>query len=238
MLNFGQNLSSVKNFHSINLKNNLINFNGNYKQENGNKAANEEQQNFYTKSDAIRFPKDALEYLHKKLPQTDDERMFPYLTNTVQMLCCEDENAKNLKQIIDFISENGLSENILYSILTNGGINSKLTDDLNKIKMCGKDFIPEFKNDDEALEFTEEGDVFKTKDSDFAKIKTDEVTIKELKISPKTYLKLFPLAQRYMITQGFSGDCFLLSSLNAIFKHPKAKHNILSAFVESKDGVC
>lgn len=235
MLNFSPNFNSIKNFKSVNLKNNLISFSGNFSENYKNSV---DEQDFYTKSDdTIRRPKDALEYLHKKLPQTNNERMFPYLANTVQMLCGEDENAENLKRIIDFISENDLSENILYSILTNGGINSKLTDDLDEIKMAGKDFIPEFKDDDEALEFAKEGDVFKTKNSDFAKIKTDNDTIKELKISPKTYLKLFPPAQRYMITQGFSGDCFLLSSLNAIFNHPKAKYNILSSFTETKDGV-
>jgi len=192
----------------------------------------------YKKSeDRIRFPKDAKCYIDKKLPQTNDEANFKYLTGAYSILCRENQSSEYFKALIDFISANNLSADVIFELPETGEINPCMADDLDLIKDRKRNYIPTFQNNGEAIDFANTGDVFQTPDSEFLKIKTDDKTVKELKIGYETYLKLFPPIERFMVTQGFSSDCHLLSVLDSALCTPKARYKILSSFKEEENGV-
>ena len=66
-------------------------------------------------------------------------------------------------------------------------------------------------------------------------LKTDENNCTELNISKETYCHLFPPLDRYSSGQQNSGDCYLVSALNAMMINPKAQEKLLSCFSESVD---
>ena len=55
----------------------------------------------------------------------------------------------------------------------------------------------------------------------------------KLNISEKTYLKLFPPAERFLTSQGLIGDCWLISTLDILLKKAKGRVELLKLFKES-----
>lgn len=124
-----------------------------------------------------------------------------------------------------------------------GSFNRQFVDDLDKIfdaKMNNKNpmdvFVPEFKNAPEAKYVLKTGEVCRIngKENLFMELKNGE--LEELFIKPETYLELFPPAQRFSLSQGATGDCFLISAFNSAYLNPNARHLILEMFKENPDG--
>ena len=57
-----------------------------------------------------------------------------------------------------------------------------------------------------------------------------------LNISAKAYLELFPPVERYATMQNQSGDCYLVSTVDGMFKDPAARATLLKCFTENADG--
>ncbi|MBQ8634917.1 hypothetical protein IJ425_02035 [bacterium] len=66
-------------------------------------------------------------------------------------------------------------------------------------------------------------------------LKTSDTEVAELNISKYTYCNLFPAVERYASGQQASGDCYLISTLNAMMTNPKTRQNLLSCFSEVKN---
>lgn len=96
--------------------------------------------------------------------------------------------------------------------------------------------IPTFKNKKEGVKNCNIGDIFKIKNEKFIQIKHKDNSSKEIKLSKENCLKLFPLFDRYMTTQGSLGDCYLIESLLAVYSNPNKRHIILEMFEEKENG--
>ncbi|MBR3604818.1 MAG: hypothetical protein IKL52_02165 [Candidatus Gastranaerophilales bacterium] len=97
-------------------------------------------------------------------------------------------------------------------------------------------FVPKFNDVTTAAKNINVGDLCRIGSSDKAYIKLSNGTLEELSISYKKYLELFPPVHRYTSFQGQIGDCYLISSIDQLFKTPEARANVLRSFVENPDG--
>ncbi len=132
----------------------------------------------------------------------------------------------------------------ILEILTNPGeISKEFFDDLVKYKDAVKNnvsvedaFIPKFADGQSAINSTNTGDVFYVNDTDRLCIKLSNGKIQPLNISSKAYLELFPPIERYATRQNASGDCYLVSTLDGMFKDPAARVKLLECFTENPNG--
>ena len=98
-------------------------------------------------------------------------------------------------------------------------------------------FTPSFDNIDIALKQIKIGDICEIKGSDKISIKISDDVLKELNLSPDTYLRLFPPCDRYAFGQQRIGDCYLVSALYNMEANPKSRSMLLSCFNEIENGV-
>lgn len=122
-------------------------------------------------------------------------------------------------------------------------VSKEFYDDLNKLYQAysegidiQKVFVPEFSNLDDAIKAIKVGDVCTVDGGDTIGIKLANGTIQNLNISAETYMELFPPASRFASMQGEVGDCYLISSLDLMFKTPETRVKLLQCFTEHPDG--
>ena len=96
-------------------------------------------------------------------------------------------------------------------------------------------FVPTLKDKEHAFLCREVGDVFGIDGEDNIYIRTSENETKQLKITRDTYLKLFPPLERFALYQGDGGNCYMLSTIDAINSNPKTREKLLSCFEEKGD---
>ncbi len=175
------------------------------------------------------FADDPISYINGKFQNT--EKMAKYLPNVCAALLKNDENARNIAALIDYAAKNNMPSDFIMDLLADPKLNPLITEELK-----AKDVeIPTFKSQKEAIENSKTGDIFLLAENDFISIKTQNDEIAPLKITPKTYKKLFPPVIGKVTTQNLASDCYLLGVLNAMMNNPKGKAKILSMF-EEKNG--
>ena len=85
-----------------------------------------------------------------------------------------------------------------------------------------------------ALSQTEAGEVFSIGNKLYIK---DEGNLISLKISKKTFEKLFPLGKQFNTRQGaLLGDCWLVATIDVLMQSPKGRVKIFSLFEETTNG--
>ncbi len=134
------------------------------------------------------------------------------------------------KQIFDNLQKNSrISPNI-----------SKDIDLLNKAFTEGEIpvdiFVPEFKNEKEALEKVNVGDVLRLNGEKNIRIKKDDEDFQEIFVTPKTYMKLFPPVERFTYIQGKGGHCFLLAGIDVVYSNPNTRYLLMQMLKENEDG--
>lgn len=97
-------------------------------------------------------------------------------------------------------------------------------------------FVKSYSSISEAANAISIGDVCRIGTSDKISIKLSDGTIKELNLSAQKYMELFPPVSRYTIQQHSSGDCYIISLLDAMTKKPETRAIILECFTENADG--
>lgn len=122
-------------------------------------------------------------------------------------------------------------------------IDARLVDDLEKLynaykknKDISEVFVKSFNSVKKATKQTETGDVCSIKGNKNAFIKAKDGTLKELKISAQDYLELFPPVVRFASRQQGMGDCYLVASLDSLYKNPNGRERILECFTKNADG--
>jgi len=129
--------------------------------------------------------------------------------------------------------------------VTNGKVSSELFDDLLKLEWAYSNgfgdqledvFVPKFSSASDAVSILKTGDVCSVKGMDNMGIKLADGSIKELGISSELYMQLFPPVSRFVTHQGGIGDCFLISSLDVLYRTPETRIKLLSAFSTNADG--
>lgn len=138
-----------------------------------------------------------------------------------------------------------LPEDIDYTKILNDPthVNTDFYNDLTKLYNAyakgidvQKVFVPEFSSLDDAVKAIKVGDVCTVNGGNSIAIKLADGTIQNLNISAETYMELFPPVKRFASMQGGVGDCYLVSSLDLIYKTPETRVKLLQCFSEQPDG--
>lgn len=152
-------------------------------------------------------------------------------------------DASNYEMILQLIDEGKISPLILDNKISQDGFSKNFIEDLDKIfaaKMEGKTleetFVPKFDTIEDAALNLKTGEVCSISGDKNISIKLNSGEVKELSISPQTYLELFPPAQRFSLIQGLKGDCYVLAAIQALYENPSSRHIILEMFKENPDG--
>ena len=162
----------------------------------------------------------------------------------------QDINSVNKQQAVNIMNElvdMGVrfdSSIDILSIFNNPGeISKEFFDDLVKYRNAVKNnipiedaFIPKFATGQSAINNANVGDVFFVNDTNSLCIKLSNGKMQPLNISAKAYLELFPPVERYATMQNQSGDCYLVSTVDGMFKDPAARATLLKCFTENADG--
>lgn len=97
-------------------------------------------------------------------------------------------------------------------------------------------FVKKYSKKEDAIKGLKTGETCRIGDSEKVNIKKSDGTLEELNLSAQKYMELFPPVTRFSISQGQIGDCFLISTLDATFKNPKTRVNLLRCFNENEKG--
>lgn len=155
-----------------------------------------------------------------------------------------DVEASNVEMLIDLVESRRVNCSALLYLCNQGIMSDDFEKDLDTMydahinkKDVKEAFVPTLKSVDEALQKRETGDVFSVDGQDKIYIKTSESESKQLDLTKNTYLKLFPPLERFALYQGDAGNCYMLSTLDAINSNPKSREKILSCFHENGDNL-
>ena len=204
---------------------------------------------FFKGADSDIFQKNDEDYA-RRIENILDETQADYqlkkdsLSILNYFLSLNDDRADKIKTIIDFVEEGLLEPEILVGGSVQSVINEGASGDLEKLKKSGFNkerlmdiFVPFFNSVEEAREDSETGDVLRIGNRKNINIKTKEGNIKELFITPKTYMNLFTPVDRFAFVQSYTGDCYFLSVMNSIYSNPNSRERILECFNEDKNGI-
>lgn len=111
-------------------------------------------------------------------------------------------------------------------------------DKVKEQKMSIKDaFVPMHSSQEEGQAASQVGDVFRVDGQDKIYVKSGDNTSKQLKMDADTYLKLYPPVERFSSCQGANGDCYLLSTINAMMENPYTRASIYDCFTQDGNDV-
>jgi len=155
-----------------------------------------------------------------------------------------DDESKNVEKIVDLVANGKLWRGILRYYCENGKTTKAMEKDINMIYKAydeGKDpidaYVPTVANKEEGLKSVKVGDTFEVDGEKNIYFKDSEENVHQLKVSKQTFAELFPPAKRFSCTQGACGDCYLLSTLNAIIENPSQRTVLYDMFEESENSV-
>ncbi len=156
-----------------------------------------------------------------------------------------DEETDYMKKMIHLICKNMVTPMATTSLCKHGIMSELAKEDIDtyydKVKGQGmsiKDaFLPAHATQAEGQESAKVGDVFRVEGQDKIFIKSGDDYSRQLDIDADTYLKLYPPVERYASSQGGNGDCYLLSSINAVMENPYARPALLDCFHQDGNDV-
>ena len=174
----------------------------------------------------------------EEIPVPDEsKKMLSYY------LFFDDKRAKSIKALLAFASGKIVKPEIFLSGQCASKINENAQGDIDKLIEIYKNdrnpeesFVPCYKDEKEAQDKSKTGEVFRIQNRKNIHIKTKEGKSRELYITPKKYLELFPPVERYSVQQGYIGDCFILATLDSMYANPNSRERILECFFEDNKG--
>ena len=210
------------------LNNSLYKLVSNYSNDNYNKLLE-----YYSK-----------EKIKQMIPPTVIEKKEELSDKLYKLLEQGNVESSNIEMLMMLIEAKKLPISILENIEIESKLNKNAEKDLEKLFLAyseGKDikeyFVPRYENEEEAIREIEVGDVCEIKDSKNIHIKMQNNTLKELSISPDTYMSLFPPIERFGLIQGsLQSDCYIVAIIDSIFQNPNTRYFILQLFKEQEDG--
>ncbi len=181
------------------------------------------------------------------LNEVSSSKIFNRLFHSDKIQDVSSANKQQAIEIVNDLVDMGVifDKNIdILSIFNNpGDISKEFFDDLVRYKNAVKNnipledaFIPKFATGQKAVNNANVGDVFFVNDTNCLCIKTSDGKIQPLNISAKAYLELFPPVERFATMQNQSGDCYLVSTIDGMFKDPATRVKLLQCFTENPDG--
>lgn len=156
-----------------------------------------------------------------------------------------DEETEYMKKMIHLVCKEMVTPMATTSLCKHGIMSEMAKNDIDtyydKVKGQGmsiKDaFVPVHASQAKGQESTPVGDVFRVEGQDKIFIKSGDDYSRQLDMDADTYLKLYPPVERYASAQGGNGDCYLLSSINAVMENPYARPALLDCFHQDGNDV-
>lgn len=156
-----------------------------------------------------------------------------------------DEETEYMKKMIHLVCKNMVTPMATTSLCKHGIMSELAKQDIDtyydKVKgqgMSVKDaFLPAHATQAEGQEAAKVGDVFRVEGQDKIFVKSGDNYSRQLDMDADTYLKLYPPVERYASAQGGNGDCYLLSSINAVMENPYARPALLDCFHQEGNDV-
>lgn len=184
----------------------------------------------------------ALEYLRTK-------PYFNYLfisqhSPLLKTMAAEDQHSVNIRMLIGLVDRDIVPFDVLNNITKHGKMNESVVKDLQLLNRCHEEgikpadvFVPKIASEAELKKNIKIGDVFEIEGVENVCIKTKEDGFEYLKVDKEMYMKLFPPVERFALVQSGIGDCYLVSTLDALYENPKTRHIVLSAFEQQGNDV-
>lgn len=173
-----------------------------------------------------------------------DEEGASAVKGLVNAMANNDVETSNVEMLLQLVEERKVKPDALLYLCNQGIMSDEFESDLDLLfdaHINGKDikeaFVPTLKSTEEGIKNRNIGDVFGVEGEEKIHIKTSENETKQLDLSQKTYLKLFPPLERFALYQGEAGNCYMLSTLDAINSNPETRERILSCFHEDGENL-
>lgn len=174
---------------------------------------------------------DPIKYFNDVFP--DAKKFEIYLKNFYSAILNGDKNSQEILRLIEFARNNNIDSDIFMQLVNKPQVNRGILEEMNNKESQ----IRIYTNQNEALEKSCVGDVFLVNGDKFISMKNSKGDIIRLEIEPNMYLALFPSVKKYITTQNFSSDCYLLAVLCALINKPEGKEKILSSIKQDGEDV-
>lgn len=173
-----------------------------------------------------------------------DEEGISAVKGLVGAMANNDVETSNVEMLLELVEERKVRPDALLYLCNQGVMSDEFESDLDLMydahinnKDLKEAFVPTLKSTEEGIQNRNVGDVFGVEGEDKIYIKTSENDTKQLDLSQKTYLRLFPPLERFAIYQGDAGNCYMLSTLDAINSNPETREKLLSCFHEDGENL-
>ena len=173
-----------------------------------------------------------------------DEEGISAVKGLVGAMANDDVETSNVEMLLELVEERKVRPDALLYLCNQGIMSDEFESDLDLMydahinnKDLKEAFVPTLKSTEEGIQNRNVGDVFGVEGEDKIYIKTSENDTKQLDLSQKTYLRLFPPLERFAIYQGDAGNCYMLSTLDAINSNPETREKLLSCFHEDGENL-
>lgn len=173
-----------------------------------------------------------------------DKEGISAVKGLVGAMANDDVETSNIEMLLELVEERKVRPDALLYLCNQGIMSDEFESDLDLIydahinnKDLKEAFVPTLQSTEEGIQNRNVGDVFGVEGEDKIYIKTSENDTKQLDLSQKTYLRLFPPLERFAIYQGDAGNCYMLSTLDAINSNPETREKLLSCFHEDGENL-
>ena len=173
-----------------------------------------------------------------------DEEGISAVKGLVGAMANNDVETSNVEMLLQLVEDRKVRPDALLYLYNQGIMSDEFESDLDLMydahinnKDLKETFVPTLKSTDEGIKNRNVGDVFGVEGEEKIYIKTSENDSKQLDLSQTTYLKLFPPLERFAIYQGDAGNCYMLSTLDAINSNPETREKLLSCFHENGENL-
>lgn len=173
-----------------------------------------------------------------------DEEGISAVKGLVGAMANNDVETSNVEMLLQLVEDRKVRPDALLYLCNQGIMSDEFESDLDLMydahinnKDLKETFVPTLKSTDESIKNRNVGDVFGVEGEEKIYIKTSENDSKQLDLSQTTYLKLFPPLERFAIYQGDAGNCYMLSTLDAINSNPETREKLLSCFHENGENL-
>ena len=197
----------------------------------------------FGKKEKIEFPKSPeFEYV-ENLPFSKELTTMDKI-NLSKVLEKKDEQTGYMQQLIDLACEGKVTPFATKSLCSHGKMNDFVVKDLKTYNHAKENnipleeaFCPTFASQKEANKNVEVGDVFKVEGEDNIYVKYNGKESEQLKMDRETYMELFPPISRFASSQGHTGDCYLLSSINSMMENPRTRSALYECFTQKGNDI-
>lgn len=156
-----------------------------------------------------------------------------------------DEETEYMKKMIHLVCKDMVTPMATTSLCKHGVMSELAKADIDTYYDKVKDknmsiadaFVPVSASQAEGQAKAAVGDVFRVDGQNKIYVKSGDDYSRQLDMDADTYLKLYPPVERYASSQGGNGDCYLLSSINAVMENPYARPALLDCFHQKGNDV-